>query len=235
MDLRHKRVPTGKVEYLKFLSGPLNVELQSELYKPHVTQHHFFKAYSECSKPTMKQLCSKAMHTESHAKQDTLFFRCKEARFMHFLTKGSLAYRFRESHESTQKKTIKLQSGEWCCEQAIWTFFEHWGHMKSLTDTEIVTVTAAKFLEVTCAHRVVYDLAREYARRYAVCMKAFASFGQLVTDVPPEHTMNLDARKNLTRNGSDEELEIQKAEELEMTILSFSDSEDEHEQDFNSI
>merc|ERR1719197_1991657 len=61
VELRHKTVPVSKVEYLKLLSGPLNVELQSALFEPHVTMHPFFNHYLTHSKTAMRQMCSTAL------------------------------------------------------------------------------------------------------------------------------------------------------------------------------
>merc|ERR1719174_1190913 len=58
VELRHKKVPISKVEYLKLLSGPLNVELYTALYKPHLKEHPFFVKYNESSRSSMRRVCS---------------------------------------------------------------------------------------------------------------------------------------------------------------------------------
>merc|ERR1712113_2236 len=46
-DIHKKHIGWEQVEYLKLLSGPLNVELHRELFWPHLQTHALFSQYDE--------------------------------------------------------------------------------------------------------------------------------------------------------------------------------------------
>merc|ERR1719409_1399649 len=118
VELRHKIVPIGKVEYLKLLSGPLNVELHTMIFQPNLMAHTFFIHYSECSKTAMRQICSTSLQTENYAKNDSVFYRGSVAKNMYFVTRGTLAYCFHGSDR--RKECVKLDAQHWCAEHALW-------------------------------------------------------------------------------------------------------------------
>lgn len=163
VELRHKKVPISKVEYLKLLSGPLNVELHTALFQPHLTNHPFFAQYHHASRSAARQLCSTAVHSEDYAKNDTVFERFTEAKHMHFLAKGTLAYRFLYTSTGKSKRTMRLDVNQWCCEPALWIVWEHCGHLKGLTDCESMMLHVGKFSEVTKSHHNIFLAAREEA------------------------------------------------------------------------
>merc|ERR1719352_1185616 len=75
VELRHKVVPIGKVEYLKLLSGPLNVELHTMIFQPALMARSFFVRYQDSSKNAIRQVCSTSLQTENYAKNDSVFVR----------------------------------------------------------------------------------------------------------------------------------------------------------------
>jgi len=223
VELRHKTVPISKVEYLKLLSGPLNVELQGALYEPHLIRHPFFFGLVETSKNAIRQLCTSALQTDSYAKNDTLFERGAECKHMYFVTKGSLAYRYIHDDVSQTKQTLKLDEKQWCCEHPLWIHWAHRGAMKGLSDFEVITLNAAKFSDVTSkANRTVFLIAREQAVLFALQAQTLLSFGSAsVLDIPSDRDLSVDRESNT------DDLEVRRAMEFELKLIDFSDSEDE--------
>merc|ERR1711948_250699 len=109
-----KRVHVSQVNYLSYLSGPLHVELQAELYTPILCTHPCFSQIHLCSKPTMRDICATALNGhENYAKNDLIFKQGTEAKRMLFLRLGSLAYRFVPAGR-LRPKTLRLGAGSWC-------------------------------------------------------------------------------------------------------------------------
>jgi hypothetical protein len=230
VELRHKTVPIGKVEYLKLLSGPLNVELHTMIFQPHLMVHSFFKRYLDTSRTAMRQLCSTSVQTESYAKNDSLFHHGVHAKNMYIVTRGALAYRFYNTDRA--KMTVKLDVHHWFTEHALWIQWEHHGHMKGLSDCESIALNASKFWDVIAkATSSTFVLARERAMDFAQRIRCCASFGPgYVTDIPQAHMAKLmaEARHHLHNNTFGE---IHHAEHLEMQLIDFSDSDSEADEE----
>jgi len=231
VELRHKQVPISKVEYLKLLSGPLNVELQTALYKPRLMLHPFFITYNDSGRSAMKRLCSVALHSEHFAKSDTVFQRDDQAKHMHCVTQGCLVYCVYRSNTDRHKRLVRLIIDEYCSEAALWIPWRHRGHMKGLTDCELMMINADKFMDVTISSKEdVHELARTTAIHFASKMQAYTSFGRVhVHDITQER-MAIAMSEELGSKAHKKD-EIHRAEELEMQLIDFSDSECEQEQD----
>jgi len=233
VELRHKTVPIHKVEYLKMLSGPLNVELHTALFKPHMLTHGFFSRYHDVSKTAMRRLCSMSVHTEHYAKNDTIFERGAEAKFMMFTTKGSLAYRFFRGAGQAAKTTMRIDLHQWSCEPALWLAWIHRGHMKGLTDCELMLLNVDKFADLTSkGNRNVFQVARDEAIEFALRMRCLESFGRAyVADIPSDRLALLASEAKGSKTHRWKSSELHKAEEMELQLLDFSDSEDEATKD----
>jgi len=167
LELRSKRVHISKVAFLSFLSGPLNIELQTELFSPILMSHPCFSQIALTSKPVMREICTTAVEggTQNYAKNDMLFQVGKEAKQLLFLTLGTLIYRFKpEESETTFQATVS--TGSWCVEAALWMPWHHVGEMQALVEADIVSVKVAKFREICEASPQVFPVARGYALNF---------------------------------------------------------------------
>jgi len=240
--LRHRLVPIGKVEYLKLLSGPLNVELYTAILQPYLMAHDFFCRYSHTSKTSIRQVCSTALITETFAKTDTVFRRRTQAKSMYFVTRGTLAYRFPRRSAILDRKsgksqlTVKLDINQWFSEHPLWIPWLHHGHMKGLSDCEIIVLNAGKFWDVTSkAHASSFVVARQEALDFALRVRACLSFGpDNVTDLPVELLSILLSEASASISVIATMNEIRRAEQLEMQLLEFSDSDSEPDDDEGS-
>lgn len=159
---RLQRVHGSKVHFLTLLSGPLHIELQTELFEPVLSAHHCFKQISSVCKPVAREMCTTAVDTHNFAKNDTLFTQGREAKQMMFLTLGSLGYRYHPRTDSPPKK-VSLETGSWFSEVALWMPWRHVGMMKALAEADTISVGAAKFRDIVTNHHDIYLIARSYA------------------------------------------------------------------------
>jgi len=72
MDMNKRKLGIHRVELLNYLSGPLHVELQRELYEPYLLQHPFFELYTARSPISMCRLCFSAVKKSYYAKSDVI-------------------------------------------------------------------------------------------------------------------------------------------------------------------
>jgi len=234
LELRQHKVHPSRVQYLSFLSGPLHVELQSELREPQLFVHELFPLYKQASICAFREVCTTALEQGNFAKNDMLFRRTLEAKYMYFLHMGVLVYRTK--FEIRRRNKNKLEAGQWCSENALWMHWQHAGDMKALTDVDVVFLNAAKFGEVTRSDPEAYRLAREHCHRFVERAKQANSFEEgSVTDLKLKvRVLGVDRRQQTPEPMAEEvakELtpaarDLKEAEDMEAEIIGFSDSED---------
>jgi len=166
VERQQKTLHPSKVQFLNLLSGPLHIELQTELYSPRLYMHPFFKAYGEACMSAVRELCFKALVDHSFAKTDSIFHRAVEAHNMYFIARGCAVYYFISSKIPDKRKIVKLDKDQWCCEATLWLRWVHCGEMKALTESDIVALNGAKFREVTAGHYEAFLAAKAYAEQF---------------------------------------------------------------------
>lgn len=124
---------------------------------------------------------------------------------------------------------MRLDLHQWFCEPALWLPWTHRGHMKGLTDCELMLLSVDKFADATSkANRNVFMLAREEAFEFALRMQCLESFGRAyVADIPPERLSMLVSEARGTKTHKGQSRELSKAEEMELELIDFSDSDNE--------
>lgn len=227
VELRHSKLHASKVAYLSLLSGPLHSELQEEIFRPHLTQHPFFKQYTEMNKTAIQHICVTGVDHGNFARNDTVFLRGAVAQRMHFLDTGSLVYQHRTKCPSstTRKRIVRLESGQWCCEPVLWMKWTHRGLMKALTHASTITLNADKFRDGTFKFPDMYLFARQYAMKFGFQVAQAASFDPDrigVSDIPQEIQPGFGyVDTGLNRHIAD----LREAEDIEAERCDFSDCE----------
>jgi len=198
LECQKKKVHRTKVELLSLLSGPLNVELQRELHKPHLVDHPFFETYEKVSEPAMTQLCFTALNVVHFLKGDAVFRVDTKAKNMYFLTDGSLYYKRMKGIQGV-RPAVKINRGQWFCEMVLWMPWTHRGTMRSLFDCETIALDSEAFRRVTLSHEPSFLYSQRYAIEYYEGLKATYERRLHVWDVPDE-VMYADAStKNLAK------------------------------------
>lgn len=166
LELRHKRVHISKVHFLSFLSGPLHIDLQTEIFAPTLSWHPCFDQLVASSKAVMREICTVAVTgSQEYAKGDKVFQRGKEATHMLFLTVGAMVYRFQPDGRSSPEK-VRVNTGSWCVEAVLWTPWHYVGEMKALSEVDVVQVSSAKLLDICKGHLDALKVMRGYALHF---------------------------------------------------------------------
>merc|ERR1712046_487112 len=105
------------------------------------------------------------------------------------------------------------KTDQFCCENVLWMPWRHKGDMKALTEIDLTTLDADKFVGISTKHDDAYTCARKEAFRFAEGILSLASFDErYVTDVPRSVMMK---RQGLL---SDFERELGEAEDIEAEL-----------------
>merc|ERR1712151_214548 len=72
-EMHQQRLDRSKVELLKVLSGPLNIELQQELFEPYLSWNAFLGNYATECVAAMRKLCTTAVAKLGLSKGDAVF------------------------------------------------------------------------------------------------------------------------------------------------------------------
>jgi hypothetical protein len=223
-QLNHKKkVSHDSVGLLRWLSGPLNVELRRELCSPHMIGHPLLLRYIHTSHVAVNEVCLSACSFLSCAKCDTLFGRFAVAKKMYFVMSGSMAYR--RATALPCPKYTRVGKKSYFGEPGIWVNWVHHGSMKALTETECMAIDCVRFREVTGAHRDVLMLACEYASSFhdtlTECFEDHGSAWDLPLDMIVSRTSPAAANAK-----ADVALDVFVAEYFDSQILEWSDSEE---------
>jgi len=236
IEYRHKRVHYSRVKYLELLSGPLQLELKVELYKPTILPHTFFAQVESLCPGGLIKICSKAVDQNQFARADTIFECGEVAKELTFITTGSGAYRVADGNKEWRRM---LRAGMWFSEGALWMEWRRRGDMRSLTTMDVLTVNAAKFADGAGAVLEAYALARSHALAFWSVMKrldrASRSSERLFDDVTsspeedwPEFVTDLPvaaaaSAEQVAKDGRQARTEVLKAEEMEAASFAWSD------------
>jgi len=241
VDLHRRKVDPKKVELLAYLSGPMQVELRKELFKPYVSEHMFFEFYGFRSNAAMSQLCFSAVSKQSLSKGDAVFSLGSQAHGMYFLVTGTLFYErpkgvkwnIKSGSEEKQRRVKTVTRGSHFSEAILWMPWFHRGTMGTLIESEVIVVDALKFREITQQHSDVFSYSKEYASRYLREMLDIIEQVGVAWDLPPEDLLGSRPVQKLVgkRGIINESDEVQAAELLQAYYLADSS---ESESDFGT-
>eukprot|EP00747_Dinoflagellata_sp_TGD_P105927 gnl/TRDRNA2_/TRDRNA2_169698_c0_seq2.p1 gnl/TRDRNA2_/TRDRNA2_169698_c0~~gnl/TRDRNA2_/TRDRNA2_169698_c0_seq2.p1 ORF type:complete len:341 (+),score=71.88 gnl/TRDRNA2_/TRDRNA2_169698_c0_seq2:172-1194(+) len=232
VDLHKHRMDRDKVELLKHLSGPLNMELQTEMTLPFLLVHPFFLEFQTWSSPATSELCFRAVFMNAMAKGDYLFDFSAEAHQMFIISRGILCYQ-RPSGLKVKgvKRSTHLAKDQWCCEPALWVPWVHRGTMFTMVASEIVEIDATKFMEVARAHKDVFNMTREYAKTFVTDLQHERDVVGFVFDVPPCFLFQKGVVGSNVGHFTSYHLEVASALEFEAAMGKTADESDEEEED----
>jgi hypothetical protein len=218
LELRQSQVHPSKVDYLNLLSGPLNIELHQGMHLPHLSLFPLFYHCSKINAFITGQLCTTAVTELCFGKNDVLFKQGTVAEHMCFLTAGTLAYRYTKKGKD-QPTTCKLETDQWCSEAVLWVPWIHCGQMKAVSQADISTVNAAKFIDLVRSNEDVYKFARGCAFRFWNSIDPVK-----LTDLP--HTMSVNSSQAQAvdpsrEGGSGAAVQVRQAEDAEVSLIQF--------------
>lgn len=172
--------------------------LSEACYAPLLMRHTFFRALAEVDSEAMQEICNGAVHQVALSRGDILFAEALDSRLMFFVLRGKLWYTLHK-RQFTNGSTLEsddgpmapyvperktLNEGEWCCEASLWADWTHLGTLRTESMSEVLTINAQHFAEITLARRKVRQSAARYGRAYVERLNEHSKLGK-VTDVPP--------------------------------------------------
>uniref|UniRef100_A0A7S2QCX8 Cyclic nucleotide-binding domain-containing protein n=1 Tax=Zooxanthella nutricula TaxID=1333877 RepID=A0A7S2QCX8_9DINO len=233
-EVHKRRTDRSKVELLQMLSGPLNLELQREVYIPYISVHPYLNEYNVTSPSAMGHLCFTAVSKMSLSRGDILFNVGEDSNTMFFLVSGTLFYRRVKGIKSAKRLTM-VPEGTVFCEAALWVPWVHRGRMKAVIESDVVGIDSEKFREVTLAHPEVTWHACRYSRMFLDEMREEALKHSMVWDLP-RPLMEIHHNSSATVMFADGEYssspstEVHSAEKLECFLMNDSSGSSEDEE-----
>jgi hypothetical protein len=232
---QHKKCRRSEdVVLLGLISGPLHVELETEVHKPYLIINPFMKEYSIASPAALSQLCFSCLKEETLARSDTLFRRGEACHRMFILKSGVLCYRLESKAET---RAITVRKGYWFCEPALWLPWVHRARMKAMIEADLIYLDSVRFRDSTACHPSVRALCCSHAAQFYSHLNARPGD---VWDVPPElldpmrfadasHHEELNKIEHVHPMGTRFAKIISKAEEMSASLIHDESSDDEFE------
>lgn len=184
-NVHAKRISSEHVVLLHLLSGPLRLELELEIHAPLMIEHSFFNLYYLTNQVAMSEICLRGLGSVLLSRHDCLFRTFADSHHMYFLEGGVLVYRRAKGARRTRCR-VKMQKGSNFCEPVLWLCWIHRGDMKALIESQIVTLNAVSFVEITESHHDIFTYGCEYAHTYLRQMRDSVAQDGYVWDVPSE-------------------------------------------------
>merc|ERR1719464_680053 len=154
------------------------MSLHRECFSPTLCLHGLFREYAETSESAMGQLCFSAISKCYLSKCDVLFDANTMAEQMYFVVSGSVYYRKMKGLAGL-KGIVRLTSDAWFCEPPLWVEWVHRGKMKAIIESELITVHAPAFREVTMGFPGNAMIARRAANEYKKWLEEHSDAGQV--------------------------------------------------------
>lgn len=184
-----QRVEMQDVVLLNFLSRPLRMDLDFELYSPILSAHPFLQLYCDVDHAAMRTICSTSLSIANLSAGDVLFQPGEPCSHMYFVLEGALKYyrvediqsvalfdegAYLRSSSSTSAGDSSpagdpslLTVGQWCCEAVLWVDqWHHQGAMRAETNCHVLLLNAEEYGRVTSTHQNIAPFARGYAQEF---------------------------------------------------------------------
>jgi len=179
LEKKSNEIAEGDVKLLSIVSAQLRMELAHESYSPILSAHPFFHQFSLTAGPAMLTLCNDAVSPLSFSMGDVVFEDRTKSDSMMFLNRGMAQYFCRFEKLQSGPGNSTLESGEWCCEAALWTYWEHVGAMHAVENADFLTVNAAKLVQVVDLNGFVAPATWLYACRFVEELNELSMVGGL--------------------------------------------------------
>jgi len=171
-------VRESDVSLLRILSPHLFMELSQELHEPLLTQHPFFSHLAAESPSAMRALCKSLTAGLSTSAGDIVFSEFTKSESLIFLKQGSLLYcnKYQKGLGDTG-----VEAGQWCSEASLWTSWEHVGWLQARTNSELLLVSAASFVQVVREHSRIASSTLQYGSSFVQMLNKDG--GKFVSDI----------------------------------------------------
>lgn len=158
-----QRVQRKDVVLLTYLSMPLQLEVQAEMFYNTLLVHPFLQCLKKRSETLTSHLFAKVVIEMSLAHSDLLFEIGQVCHEMFFLARGTLAYLQRVTVQVDRAQKVQfIGKSSWCCEPVLWIPWVHKGTARAAEECDLVSIDATKMRMAVLEHKE-----RTFVRRVA--------------------------------------------------------------------
>jgi len=114
--MKERHVKEKDLECFKHLPKCIRDDLREQSFLPWLIRHPFFRTWSSLEPEAARQLCTTGVE-EAYLMAGEEIFWGQAVNRMLFVVDGELFY----LHAEDREMPIRIASGEWCCEECIWS------------------------------------------------------------------------------------------------------------------
>eukprot|EP00439_Symbiodinium_sp_Y106_P030075 s4345_g3.t1 len=219
-------VQYSDVELFGHLSGPLHNELQTELNKPRLLIHPFFVNMLDKFEALMRKVCCSVPVEMALSRGDVLFNGGEEAQHMYFLCSGGLTDFVREGdYWHVESRTFhSLGAEQWFCEAVLWTPWVHQGRVRAKSETELISLSSAKFRDVLSEYPKHMSFMRMYGLVFLSQLQDWYEVSQRLTDLDMDVSVSATTTDFLQLELADVESEAPSLRDDQKSVVSGSSS-----------
>jgi len=171
-----KRVQRKDVVLFEYLSHPLQLEVQAELFYHTLLYHPFLHQLRKRSSALTSTLFADTVIEIALAETDLLFVVGHVSHEMYFVSRGRLAYL---KHGTNQVDYI--HPGGWCCEPVMWVPWVYKGMCRADSECHLVSIDSSKMRKVILEHKE-RSFVRRVAHAYLKDITAWVTRGNVLFD-----------------------------------------------------
>eukprot|EP00928_Gymnodinium_smaydae_P024661 TRINITY_DN19893_c0_g1_i1.p1 TRINITY_DN19893_c0_g1~~TRINITY_DN19893_c0_g1_i1.p1 ORF type:complete len:796 (-),score=106.34 TRINITY_DN19893_c0_g1_i1:307-2628(-) len=147
-SLNRKLLAQYAHEISEMLPTGLLVDVYVEVWCPYIKRTSFFKMLCTKHSRVLWWLCHSGVHGVPVLEGDRIFSTWDKASHMHFLWQGAFLYSRTDelSEEVTEEECRK--PGLTICEPVLWTTWENLGDLLALSDSTLLSLSAASFEKI---------------------------------------------------------------------------------------
>jgi len=158
---RNVMVTESRLWVLQLLSEELRNEVQYQVSFACLRCLPLFEEMRCTATSAVHQLVSRTLQQRSLATKDVLFSAGSPAAFIYVIVCGELHYTCTDECEH-----VPVLKEDWLCEPAFWTPWMHVGSVQAKTETKIVSIEVASFMQVISHEKRANKLAASYCHFY---------------------------------------------------------------------
>jgi len=175
------------VAILPKLSKHLREELTTEKNCHIICVHPFFEKVKK-NKAAISKICNSGLVHVPVARGDVVFALGQVARWMLWVTSGTLDY----IPHGEDNKLEQLTTGRWLCEAALWSTWITQGQLQGAEESSGVELDAVTFRNTMRENPMYASYARKYAHAFlAELNRTWKDTSSLPSDNQEEVTMNI--------------------------------------------
>jgi len=164
--LQQDPLSEAEVPALQLLSSALRVQLRFEIQRAALSTHPMLSLWIRLDTPWMQATCAKCVSFVLRMPRDDIFVAGEQAAGAYTVVHGEIAYTQRPENSPVDEEEFSRHSvGEWLCEAALWTHWQHVGSAEAVCQSTLLLIDPA-VLGSCMKMGVVQDIAGQYCDQF---------------------------------------------------------------------